>query len=194
MLYCKCVKSIWGFKKIGEPTFEIDSVKEWENPCESALWRTDAVESPYKDEYAPMRSIAGAHEPRHILLDYTHIYHLGYGIDSGASSIVLLAMLGHWGEDRKLDNLLHQAYEQYDLWCKANHRTTSIDEFSRHAFGMGGCLNSQLRILSLMCYFCGDLLFIPIRLPQPIDSPGKGINSRPALEEKLSILRWSWHG
>ena len=111
-----------------------------------------------------MRSIAGTHLPRHILLDYTHIFHLGYGIDASASSIVLLAMLGHWGEDRKLDTCLQQAYEQYDLWCKANHRTTSIDEFSRHAFGMGGCLNSriQLIVFSILMplFLCWPILHI----------------------------------
>ena len=108
-----------------------------------------------------MRSIAGTHLPRHILLDYTHIFHLGYGIDASASSIVLLAMLGHWGEDRKLDTCLQQAYEQYDLWCKANHRTTSIDEFSRHAFGMGGCLNSLIVFSILMPLFlCWPTLHI----------------------------------
>ena len=134
------------------------SLKDWGNPTQSATWRHEGDGGwPFKD-FSPLLLVPGSHAPSYVLLDYVHIFHLGYGLDCGASSIVLLALLGHFGSDRKLDNCLHQAYQQYDLWCKANHRTTAIDEFSRHAFGMGGCLNSKLFSYFDPCYFCADLL------------------------------------
>ena len=90
-----------------------------------------------------MLQIPGSHEPKQILLDYMHIYHLGYGMDACASSIVLLCDLYQFGSDKHIDDRLEIAYEQFSLWCKANHRTTAIDSFSRQTFGMLGCLALQ---------------------------------------------------
>lgn len=85
-----------------------------------------------------MRQVPGCHEPKYILLDYCHIFHLGYGMDIGASSIILLCYLGHFGSHRKLDDRLEEAYRRYDQWCHDNCRTSGIDEFSKQSFGMGG--------------------------------------------------------
>ena len=90
--------------------------------------------------FAPLAQIPGCHEPKYILLDYCHIFHLGYGMDCGASSIILLCELGHFGLMRKLDDRLDEAYKSFDTWCKTNRRTTAIDEFSKQSFGMGGYL------------------------------------------------------
>ena len=57
-----------------------------------------------------------------------------------ASSIILLSLLGHFGNERKLDNRLIAAYEKFDQWCRANHRTSAIDEFSKQSFGMGSLI------------------------------------------------------
>ena len=68
------------------------------------------------------------------------MFHLGYGQDMAASSIILLSLLGHFGNERKLDNRLIAAYEKFDQWCRANHRTSAIDEFSKQSFGMGSLI------------------------------------------------------
>ena len=57
-----------------------------------------------------------------------------------ASSIILLSLLGHFGNERKLDNRLIAAYEKFDQWCRAKHRTSAIDEFSKQSFGMGSLI------------------------------------------------------
>ena len=112
-------------------------LKEWENPTETAAWRRDgAPELPYKG-FAPLHHVPGCHEPKYILLDFLHIYHIGYGFDATASSIVLLAKLGQFGDARKLDDRLAEAYYRFDLWCKINGRFTTIDEFTSLSFGMG---------------------------------------------------------
>lgn len=66
-----------------------------------------------------------------VLLDYLHIFHLGYGMDSAASAIVLLAHLGHYGHARSLDARLAVAYDYFDDWCHREGRTSSIDAFSK---------------------------------------------------------------
>ena len=59
-------------------------------------------------------------------------------MDCASSSVVLLARLGHFGNARALDDNLEEAYNRFDIWCKTNRHTTSIDEFSKQAFGMEG--------------------------------------------------------
>ena len=110
--------------------------KEWENPTETAAWRMPCNESPYKG-FAPLQHVPGCHEPKYILLDYLHIFHIGYGMDAAASSVVLLCRLGHFGDHRALDDRLQQAYERFDMWCKINRKQTSIDGFSQQSFKMG---------------------------------------------------------
>ncbi|CAK9106127.1 unnamed protein product, partial [Durusdinium trenchii] len=66
---------------------------------------------PFKS-FSYMLQIPGSHAPKYITLDYLHIYHLGYGMDASASSIVLLCKLGHFGAARALDDKLEVAYNR----------------------------------------------------------------------------------
>ena len=51
-----------------------------------------------------------------MLLDYTHIYHLGYGMDSASS--IILCNLGQLDLASKLDVRLEEAYlNGFDLWA-----------------------------------------------------------------------------
>ncbi|CAL1165200.1 unnamed protein product [Cladocopium goreaui] len=136
--------------------------KEWQNPTESAAWRTSGDGGcPYKPGFAPLRHIPGCHEPKYILLDYCHVFHLGYGQDMAASSIILLSLLGHFGNERKLDNRLIAAYEKFDQWCRANHRTSAIDEFSKQSFGMG-----SLILMVFIYTYTVYIIFIHIYMPK----------------------------
>ena len=100
-------------------------------------------DSPYKG-FAPLSQVPGCHEPRYVHLDFLHIYHIGYGLDAAASSIVLLCKLGHFGQERKLDDRLAEAYVRFDMWCSKNRKTSSIEEFSQKAFAMTGVLGVDL--------------------------------------------------
>ena len=105
--------------------------------------------TPYKNHFAPLRQVPGCHKPQYILLDYCHLFHLGYGQDAAASTIILLCYLDHFGPSvRKLDDKLVDAYESFNLWCHENHRPTSIDEFSKQSFGMTGYLGPKISRLS----------------------------------------------
>ncbi|CAK8993732.1 unnamed protein product, partial [Durusdinium trenchii] len=67
--------------------------------------------APNSDWYAAApKEIGRCHDPKYILLDFLHIYHIGYGMDAAASSIVLLCNRGHFGNARKLDDNLAEAY------------------------------------------------------------------------------------
>lgn len=80
--------------------------------------------------------VPGFEDKRYILLDFCHIFHLGYGIDMAASTIVLFAKLSHYGTHNKFDDRLEEAYKRFDLWCHQTGRTSSIREFSARTFGM----------------------------------------------------------
>lgn len=83
-----------------------------------------------------MLELAGCDHQRYALLDYAHVFHLGYGLDVASSTIVLLAKLDHFGKARSLDSRLAAAFARYDKWCHENGKVTSIDEFSCRGFGM----------------------------------------------------------
>ena len=76
------------------------------------------------------------------------MYHIGYGFDAAASSIVLLATLGQFGNSRKLDDNLDSAFHAFDAWCKTHRKFTAIDEFSKQAFAMGKNLGEYYLELS----------------------------------------------
>lgn len=75
-------------------------------------------------------------------LDFCHAFHLGYGIDMSASSIVLLAKLGHFGSQRALPERLDAAFARYMEWCRVTGKVTAIHEFSRLKFDMASPLES----------------------------------------------------
>ena len=137
-------------------------------------------ESPFKG-FAPLRQVPGCHDPKYILLDFLHIYHIGYGLDSAASAVVLLCNLGQFGDARKLDDRLAEAFDRFDSWCKRSKKTTTIDEFSKNAFGMAKQLGTYLArtyifLISILTY-----PFVYILLsgaPCTIACPGKTLSRR----------------
>lgn len=53
-----------------------------------------------------------------------------------SSTIILLARLKHFGEDRALDDRLGMAYRRFADWLHLNGRTSSLHEFSKQKFGI----------------------------------------------------------
>ena len=99
-----------------------------------APWRGDPGPSPFKARRSPIISIPGCDKRSSVLLDYLHIFHLGVGMDTAASSIMLYAHLKHYGAARKMDDRLEVAFEHFDTWCHEQGRTSSLDEFSKDKF------------------------------------------------------------
>lgn len=69
-------------------------------------------------------------------LDFCHAFHLGYGMDMGASTIVLLARLGFWGPQGSFPEKLKNGYRRFSQWCYVNKRVTSIKMLSLQDFDM----------------------------------------------------------
>ena len=118
----------------------------WHDPRITAPWNTNGPGgTPYKSgASSPFLTIPGCNLPSHVQLDFCHCFHLGYGIDMGASVIVLLAKLNRFGTMRGIDGRLKVAYRRFSAWCGENSRTTSITNFSKQDFDM---------VLSLDCFF-----------------------------------------
>ena len=114
---------------------------DWHNPTDAANWVQEylagVAPSPFKPgDPPPFLDIPGLGNASAMELDYCHAFHLGYGIDAAASSIVLLAKIGHLGLGA-LDHRLEQGYTRFLAWCRLTKRTTSIKEFSKLKFDMG---------------------------------------------------------
>ena len=105
-----------------------------------SVWRFEgAGPCPYKPgPPAALRALCPT--PRDISLDYCHVYHLGLGMDTGGSTIFLLALMGHYDQrgSSSLPNRLNNAYQLFSTWCMQEQRTTSIKSFSKDKFDMSG--------------------------------------------------------
>ena len=70
-----------------------------------------------------------------VLSDPMHCFHLGWGADLGASSIVLLALLGDFGGGG-LNRRLECAFGNFMEHCVNVGATTSCERFSKDKFDM----------------------------------------------------------
>ena len=114
-------------------------LQEWGNPASSEAWRRlGPGPSPFRPGCVLLR-VPGLGTPEAVLLDFCHIFHLGYGQDIAASSVVLLAHLDHF-DGCRLKHKLETAYVRFDEWCRAHGHTSHIQAFSRQAFGMSSIL------------------------------------------------------
>ncbi len=111
---------------------------EWHDPRDSAAWYVDGPgASPYKPgDVSPFLTLPGCNLPHHAQLDIMHSFHMGYGIDMAASTVVLLCLLNVFGNARALNDKLTTAYQQFSAWCAQNHKPTSITRFSKQDFDM----------------------------------------------------------
>ena len=97
-----------------------------------AVWRSSASrpgESPYKESGCPFQILAGAAETFRIKPDVVHTFHIGFGQDLASSTVFWMAKLGKFGQNRKLDERIRNAFSEYQMWCKRNGRYTSCDHW-----------------------------------------------------------------
>ena len=114
--------------------------EDWWDPRPTSKWVTGGTgPSPFKPgTVSPLIAICKNTED--ICLDYCHAFHLGMGQDVAASSVVLMALLFHFGTSRALNARLEVAYARFSLWCKTHRRTTSVPEFTKLGFDMNQTL------------------------------------------------------
>lgn len=104
----------------------------WENPTDDAPWvHKGCGQSPYKTSCSPspFLDVVGCNKPRYISLDYCHIFHLGYGLDMGASTVVLLAKLGHFGQGN-MDVKLAEGFTRFN--ARLRHEFESLTMFQQY--------------------------------------------------------------
>ena len=114
----------------------------WHNLGPAANWRRSIgarSSSPFHACRIPLMDIPGLDRPEYIHPDTCHCFHIGWGKDLAASSIILLAKKRHW-PGRSLDIRLEAAFADYISFLNARCKSTGVDGFSKQHFKMSSCL------------------------------------------------------
>ena len=113
-------------------------MQDWFDFTPTAIWRNQRPGPPpfKRGVSVPWFVLPHGADPSTLLPDTCHSYHIGLGVDMGASGIVLLAKLGLFGEDRSIDKRLARAFDHYMTWCVDNGRYTSCKTWSKHVLDM----------------------------------------------------------
>ena len=115
----------------------VTACQEWFNMSVSAPWRCPSDRpgpSPY-EECQPQPSLSlvpGAH-PLAAPPDQAHVFHMGWGKDLCASTIILLARLAWWS-GTSLERRLAAAFNAFTAWRVAAGAYSSLTEFSLKKF------------------------------------------------------------
>ena len=115
----------------------VTACQEWFNMSVSAPWRCPSDRpgpSPY-EERQPQPSLSlvpGAH-PLAAPPDQAHVFHMGWGKDLCASTIILLARLAWWS-GTSLERRLAAAFNAFTAWRVAAGAYSSLTEFSLKKF------------------------------------------------------------
>ena len=120
-----------------------------------AAWRPSVgnrTTSPFKPCNIPLMNIPGLNKAEYVFPDSCHCFHIGWGKDLAASSIVLLAKKKFW-PGRSLDARMECGFRDYMGYITQRHKTTGCDGFSRAHFKM----SSQRFSISLICQVCSGL-------------------------------------
>ena len=129
---CLCVRQCFGF-----------SMQDWYDQSADAAWRHERPDVlPFKGGMHPFFPLPGGGDPRNILIDVAHTFHIkGVGVDFCASAVVMMCrknMFGRQGRGHaSLDVLIHRAFSSFMEYCYANHKTTGCRPWStRHQLDM----------------------------------------------------------
>ena len=79
--------------------------------------------------------IPGLNRPEYVHPDSCHCFHIGWGKDLAASSVVLLAQKRKW-PGRSLDARMGKAFEDFMDYVNRHGKTTGCDGFSKQHFKM----------------------------------------------------------
>jgi hypothetical protein len=129
---------------------------DWHCFGEDAAWRAtvgvNRSTSPFWNMHIPLLSIPGMTSTT-ILPDSCHTFHLGWGVDLGASGLVLMCKRDVF-PGRTLDDRLRNAYSMFMSWCAQNKKTSGIDWWSTKKLDMASKLDHTFGIF--LDYICGS--------------------------------------
>ncbi|CAE7666347.1 unnamed protein product [Symbiodinium necroappetens] len=106
--------------------------EDWHVLDSTARWRASVGNrstTPFQDVNIPLMRIPGLDRAEYIHPDSCHCFHIGWGKDLAASSLVLLAKKCRW-PGRSLDARLEAAFSDFIGYLNARGKTTGCDGFS----------------------------------------------------------------
>ena len=116
----------------------MNNSQEWHSMDDDAPWRSNRPgPNPTKNCSHPFFGVVpGADDPFRIKPDVVHTFHIGFGADLCASTIVWLCMKGKFGNHAAFDDSLLSAYSAFQQFCHDTHRYTSCEEWSKRNLNM----------------------------------------------------------
>jgi len=124
-------------------------IKEWWDVSPEGQVRTwsGGIPSPFKaNKVSPLRSIPGCATPDCIRPDLMHNFNMGIGGDLAASSLMAACRMSIFG-DGSFEKRLDRAHDEFDTWCRENHKTPSIKSFEKKKFKVKTLLVDHIRYI-----------------------------------------------
>ena len=117
------------------------AAQDWHVLSREAPWRASVGQR----ETTPLHRIRlvdtpGLQSPNNVYPDSCHCFHIGWGKDLAASSIVLLAKKRCW-PGRSLDKRMESAFGDFMEYANSCRKATSCDGFSKQDFKMNSTLD-----------------------------------------------------
>lgn len=119
----------------------MDSTAQWRSTIGPAAW-----DSAFNRGPVPLCAIPGLERACRIEPDTMHVFHLGFGQDLCAGTIVLLSRFHLFRESGTLEEQMAAGYDSYMTFCHREKKTTSCDAFNKLKFGMSSNLNCAVGI------------------------------------------------
>lgn len=100
-------------------------VQDWHDQGRDAAWRSERPGPvPYKRGNNPFFVLPNGSNPKNILIDVAHTFHIkGFGVDFCASAVVLMCHKQLFGRDI-LDRNIYQAYCKFMSFIHATKKST----------------------------------------------------------------------
>lgn len=124
----------------------MDSTARWRGTIGAAAWAPA-----FKPGPVPLCQIPGLERACRIEPDTMHVFHLGFGQDLAAGSIVMLAKFDLFKDNGSFDAKLAEGYDRFMEYCHRNGKTTSCDLFATKKFGMASTLWICISMLFVIC-------------------------------------------
>ena len=145
---CNLLQNIYAIEPL---SLWFHALKDWHVLDRGAQWRASVgnrSSSPLHPCHIPLMQIPGLGVPEYVYPDSCHCFHIGFGKDLAASSIVLLAKKRQW-PGRSLESRMEHAFVHYMDFINRKQKCTSCDGFSKLHFKMSSnlvrtsiCINS----------------------------------------------------